>query len=77
MYSVAAAPLTVRHHFAIRAVPLEAGAAVETREILPVIAEALVGVVQETVGLVFAVVIVSEDVVDSRSLLSVTLITKV
>ena len=50
MYSVAAAPLTVRHHFAIRAVPLEAGAAVETREILPVIAEALVGVVQETVG---------------------------
>jgi hypothetical protein len=58
-------------------VPVDAGVAVAFRAIFPVTVELLAGAVQATVGPTFAVVIVQLAAVDSRSLESVTLITKV
>ena len=72
----ASSPLIVRHHFLIDAVPVAAGVAVALKETFPATVVLFVEV-QTTEGLVFAVVNVSVAAVDSRSLESVTLTTRV
>jgi len=62
--------LTVTHHFAMVAVPDEAGVAVALIAILPVTVELLVGAVQVTVGSPAAFAVLG---IDNRKRIALTL----